>query len=535
MTPVQYDPSLEQIGADEAKAQATLIDILRGIATKTKRDYGHGVRAVHAKSYALLDGTLTVLPGLPGTLAQGIFAQAATYPVVMRFSTNPGDILHDGVSAPRGLALKVIGVPGERLPGAEGATQDFVMVNAPAFAVAAVGDFVGNLKLLAATTDRGERAKRALSAGLRGVHAGLASVGLKSGLVDNLGGQPMTHPLGEHFFTSTPFRYGDLVAKIKVAPVSPNLVALTDQPLALDGPNTLRQAAIDTVAADGAVWEVQVQLCTDLKTMPIEDASAVWPEDQSPYVTVARIEVSAQPAWSDARAAQADDRLSFSPWHGVAAHRPLGSINRSRQPAYMRLAALRAEQNGVSIAEPASAVHLAHDPARAVAATPGREGLRNARPVPRGLVGAAAGAKGGAVAGALLSVLLLGKEKVLGRAAELTFVDRNLAHPGRPYTPMAPGSVGEQAVGNVAHMVTSIASGALYGALKPARMPTVPAGLAFGGVFFAVAYGLLGPRARLTVPLRRETTGNNVQHLLIHALFGVVTAVAAERLARRVD
>ena len=40
-----------------------------------------------------------------------------------------------------------------------------------------------------------------------------------------------------------------------------------------------------------AEWEIGVQLCVDLKTMPIEDASIVWPEDQSPYVPVARLRV----------------------------------------------------------------------------------------------------------------------------------------------------------------------------------------------------------------------------------------------------
>src|SRR5258708_6928935 len=37
----------------------------------------------------------------------------------MRFSTIPGDILDDSVSTPRGLAIKVIGVEGERLEGSE--------------------------------------------------------------------------------------------------------------------------------------------------------------------------------------------------------------------------------------------------------------------------------------------------------------------------------------------------------------------------------------------------------------------------------
>ena len=90
---------------------------MRGIAQTTLRDYGHTVRSIHAKSHALLEGELTVPEGLPAELAQGMFSHPGTYPVVLRFSTNPGDILDDRVSAPCGLAVKVIGVEGAGLPG----------------------------------------------------------------------------------------------------------------------------------------------------------------------------------------------------------------------------------------------------------------------------------------------------------------------------------------------------------------------------------------------------------------------------------
>ena len=66
---------------------------------------------------------------LPPELTQGLFARPGRHRVFMRISTNAGDILPDTISLPRGLALKVLDVEGERLPGAEGTTQDFVMVN----------------------------------------------------------------------------------------------------------------------------------------------------------------------------------------------------------------------------------------------------------------------------------------------------------------------------------------------------------------------------------------------------------------------
>ncbi|CAI3787750.1 hypothetical protein AHFPHNDE_01419 [Pseudomonas sp. MM227] len=80
----------------------------------------------------------------------------------MRFSTNPGDLLDDKVSTPRGLGLKIVGVQGARLPGSEGdVTQDFVMQNAKAFTAATPKAFLKNLKLLAKTTDKGPGLKKA--------------------------------------------------------------------------------------------------------------------------------------------------------------------------------------------------------------------------------------------------------------------------------------------------------------------------------------------------------------------------------------
>ncbi|MGO4839710.1 catalase, partial [Rhizobiaceae sp. 2RAB30] len=113
---------------------------------------------------------MTVFDGLPPPLAQGIFAEARRYPMVMRFSTNPGDVLPDSVSTPRGLAIKVLDVEGERLPGlSEKSSQDFVMVNGPTFNAADGEAFLKNLKMLAATTDRVEGLKKVVSATLRGI------------------------------------------------------------------------------------------------------------------------------------------------------------------------------------------------------------------------------------------------------------------------------------------------------------------------------------------------------------------------------
>jgi hypothetical protein len=349
--PLLFDPAFEQIPEDEAETTRQLVEALHGILEVTSQHYNHAVRSVHAKSHGLLDGELTVLDNLPPELAQGVFAHPGTHKVVMRLSTNPGDILDDSVSTPRGLAIKIADVEGPRLPGSEAqTTQDFVMINAPAFTAATPKAFVANLKLLAKTTDRAPTGKKVLSAVLRGAEKVVEAVGGESGTLKSLGGHPETHILGETFYTCVPFLYGSYFAKLSVAPVSPELSALTDAPLDVNGhPNALRDAVNAFFATQGGEWEVRVQLATDIEKMPVEDASVKWPEDESPYVTVARIRVAPQPAWTDARSAAIDDGLVFSPWHGVAAHRPLGGVMRSRKPAYEMSSEFRGQFNGCPV------------------------------------------------------------------------------------------------------------------------------------------------------------------------------------------
>lgn len=80
--------------------------------------------------------------------------------------------------------------------------------------------------------------------------------------------------------------------------------------------------------------------------------------DQSPYIPVARITAPAQEAWSEARSGAVDDGLAFSAWHGLTAHRPLGSIMRARKAAYAMGAQFRQEHNRQSVEEPRSELAL---------------------------------------------------------------------------------------------------------------------------------------------------------------------------------
>ncbi|GGC63130.1 catalase family protein [Undibacterium terreum] len=361
ISPLIYQPGFEVPEEGEVETIAGMLETLRHISEVTYKDSGHATRSVHAKSHGLLHGKLTVAEGLPPAYAQGIFSKPGNWPVVMRLSTIPGDMLDDNVSTPRGMAVKIVGVEGPRLEDSEGdVTQDLALVNgSPSFATPGPKKFLGNLKLLAPTTDKAPGLKKALSAVLRGTEKVIEAVGGQSPLIIALGGHPETNILGESFFSQAPILFGPYMAKISIVPISSSLTQLTKAPVDLDGkPDGLREAVVDFFASNSAEWEVRAQLCTDLDKMPIEDASVPWPEDLSPYVTVARISAPPQAAWSAALSKAVDDDMSFSPWHGIAAHRPIGSIMRVRKAAYQMSSRFRAERNGAAMKEPADLDNL---------------------------------------------------------------------------------------------------------------------------------------------------------------------------------
>jgi hypothetical protein len=353
--PVRYNPTVENVLPDEGETITELCQTFDTILQRVADDSGHAVRSVHAKAHGILEGVMRIEDGLPPEFAQGLFARPGEHKVYMRLSTNAGDILPDAISLPRGLALKVLDAPGERLPDAEGTTQDFIMVNGPVFQAPNARKFLGSLKLLAATTDRAEGLKVAASTVLRGVNKALQAVGVESAAINALGGAPNVDPLGEIYYSVTPFRYGDYIAKFSLRPLSPGLTARTGTEIDASGrPDAIRETVRSEMAGTEGVWEFRVQLCRDLERQPVEDPTVAWDEAEAPFQRVATVTVRPQDSWDPARVQAVDEGMRFSVWTGLAAHRPLGNINRARNAAYRHSAAFRERFNGCPIHEPAA-------------------------------------------------------------------------------------------------------------------------------------------------------------------------------------
>jgi catalase len=349
-----YNASVETIRPNEQQVFDELAATARSISEKIGDQFRHTMRPLHAKSHGLLKAELT-LHALAEPYQQGLFAKLATYPAIIRLSTTPGDILPDSISAPRGFAVKIVGVEGlAMLPGHEGqVTQDFVCVNGPVFGAPNAEEFLKVLQLLEKHATDSAGLKQAVSTTARTFENALELVGRESTTLKSLG-HPETHILGETFYSQGAVRYGDHVAKICFTPASDNLKALTGKHLDHSKYSALRDSVVEFFRTETAEWEVKVQLATDLEKMPVEDASVRWPEDESPYVPVGRLVAKPQNAYSAERRIFVDELLNFNPWHGLLAHQPLGNVMRARKVAYPVTANYRRTQEQRPMVEPRS-------------------------------------------------------------------------------------------------------------------------------------------------------------------------------------
>ncbi|MFJ3378854.1 catalase family protein [Curtobacterium sp. NPDC090217] len=343
--PIRYRDDLEQELPDEEAIVSETIALMRQTMKQTFEETRHGTSGTHAKSHGVVTGRFEVLPDLPPELAQGMFAVPATYETVVRFASEPGGIDPDTAQRARGAAVKVLDVPGEKLR--DGWTsQDFLLNTWP---IIPQGDAKVYLDAIRARAEHHGHYVRTVAATMAKHPAP------KGTLFDRT---PNIHPLAFSYYSQGAFRYGDHVAKFHIAPATDRQRELAEQTVpAGASPGILSEWVRDFFAGQEARFEFRVQLNVDPQAMPIEDASVEWDETRSPYRTVAMLILPAQESFSPARRVYAEDVMSWRPWHGLRAFRPLGSINRVRRRGYEELGKwrhdinARTEQNPTSLQE----------------------------------------------------------------------------------------------------------------------------------------------------------------------------------------
>lgn len=295
-------------------------------------------RDVHIKSHGCVQAQFTV-PELAREYRHGVFSEPGTRSAWIRFS-NGDYILHpDSVRDARGMAIKVLNVRGEKLlpSAAEATTQDFVMMNSPNYFVRDLDNYIELTKYLAVGDNEGYFlngwSKNPFSWRIRELRLVL---GTKK--------PPPETPLLEEYFSASAYKLGpDNNIKFAARPAqcaasSPrNRRAWSSNKSSY---NFLRERMVEQLADTSVCFDLMVQMQVPGKIMPVEDATIVWEESDSPFKPVARIEIPAQIFDTPEQNAFCE-QLSFNPWHSLPAHRPIGVFNRVRKALYAEVAKYR--------------------------------------------------------------------------------------------------------------------------------------------------------------------------------------------------
>lgn len=321
---------LEAIPAGEAEAIAASVTALEArVRAMAAADGGVAHRDAHPKAHGCVQAELTVLDGLASELRVGLFTEARAYPAWVRFSSGSGTPQKDSVGDGRGMAVKVLGVA-----GSASGTQDFLTVDGPAFFVRNAVDYVEFNK---STNPMGFFLPgwNPFRARLHELFTALSITWRK-----------VSNPLNAQYFSMTPYLYGDRACKFSWRPVGP-ASPFTDT----GSPNFLRDNLVKGLAANSAAFVLCVQFQKDPKAQPVEDPTVVWSEAATPFIPIARLTIPAQ-VFDTAERAAFGENLSFTPWHGLDAHRPLGGVNRTRRAVYETISRVRHQINGAVRSEP---------------------------------------------------------------------------------------------------------------------------------------------------------------------------------------
>lgn len=334
--------SEEQIPADEsAHTEAIIEDAIRVV--EQHRSDTRVLRDAHAKAHGCVKAEVRVRSDLAPQWQHGVLREPGkTWQAWMRLSNGNAYPQFDRVRDARGMGLKLLDVPGDKLLGTA-AEQDFVMFNHPTFFVRDVAQYRQNF----AAQAKGEKVMAFFpSADPRTWELRHLLIALQT-----LSPAPET-PLASTYSSIAPFKLGPQVIKYRVIPASANCPAYSPPAQNRELPNFLRNALYQQLSADrvDACFALQVQAQNPTYYMPIEDPSVAWDESISPFVTVADIRVPAQDFDSREQNVLCDN-LSFNPWHALPEHQPLGGINRLRKAVYEAVSVYRHARNHAPIGE----------------------------------------------------------------------------------------------------------------------------------------------------------------------------------------
>ncbi len=329
----------EKIDQDEKESLDTIIGLMSDQMRGRFKPGGYE-RGGNTKTHGVLRAMVTIRDDIPEYCRKGVFAELRSYPAYVRFSgpgpNVPSDIKDVGFMS---MAVKLMGVPGEKLMPEEKFTQDFTTVTTPTLVTPNTRE---NAKL-----QYWSLVDMALYYFINPKDSHILDAAMQS-----LWNETQYNPLGQRYWSCVPYLLGEgqammysFVPKTQVETHIPGL------PFGSPPFNYLRENMIKTLNNNDVEFDLMIQIQTDPHLMPIENAAVRWPEKLSPFIPVATVHIPKQQFESEALI-EFTKRLKMNPWHCLPEHRPLGNLNRARFKVYYELSKFRQEMNQITHIEP---------------------------------------------------------------------------------------------------------------------------------------------------------------------------------------
>lgn len=330
----------KQLGQEyiDANEDAIIAEMLEKMQSQMKRMYKDTKvpRQIHTKMHGCVKAAFIVEPDLPEELRVGIFKEEKTYHAWVRFSNSSTKPKPDSKKDIRGIAIKLMGVPGEKLLNDQHLeeTQDFLLMSSETF-------FSRNLKQFRRTLDSSVSwfVTRLILYFLNPFHWGILRRLIKSMV-------PCTNPLDMKYWSTQPYQYGESTKAVKYFLRPSPYNTIVNENTADD--NYLRINMAQTLISNEVEFDFCVQFQTNPDTMPIEDPTVAW---TSPFYKVATLKIVPQ-VFDTREKLLFGENLSFNSWHCLPAHRPLGSFNRARKRVYEEMSKFRHKENNIQVFEP---------------------------------------------------------------------------------------------------------------------------------------------------------------------------------------
>ncbi len=306
---------------------------------------GLRISDVHVKQHACLRAVFKVSNDINEKFRFGVFEEPGKeFATWMRYSNGSPKVEADYTKGGRGLAIKLMGVEGERvLENDSSKTQDFLLANNPVFFVKNILDYPSFFQAVN-------------SGSLCQVLTYFFPWRWHEGMNFMRGRTVIRNPLEAIYYSQMAYRLSDAnnitdykTVKYSVRPaphVSQTLVSGDPK-----SPNLLREAAVATLKAQDVVLEFGVQERTDPASMPTDDASIEWDEKISPFQKVAEIRIPRQ-NFDTPETDKRCQEMYFNPANGIHQHQPLGPMGWVRSHVYREVAEFRRVQMGYQYEEP---------------------------------------------------------------------------------------------------------------------------------------------------------------------------------------